>query len=121
MTLLRRVLALLLFVALLVAGWQFADSNGATVTVDYLVGDIVDVALWRVLLSAFGLGVLVTGLALGLRLAAAGLAARRTRKELTQLESEVHQLRNLPLSESERHASPQQALVAPGSEATVNN
>jgi uncharacterized integral membrane protein len=124
LNLLRRVLAGAAFVALLVAGWRFAHSNGDPVRVDYLFGEITDVAMWQVLLSSVGLGVLVTALVLGLQLAASRLAARRTRKQLESLESEIHQLRNLPLAESQPHASPrssaQKSLTAAGGGATVN-
>jgi hypothetical protein len=110
---------------LLVAGWRFAHSNGDPVSVNYLFGEITDVAMWQVLLSSVGLGVLVTALVLGLQLAAARLAARRTRKQLESLESEIHQLRNLPLTESQPHASPRssakKALTAAGGGATVNH
>jgi uncharacterized integral membrane protein len=119
--LLRRILAGAAFVALLVAGWRFANSNGDAVRVDYLIGEFVDIAMWKVLLSSFGLGVLGTTLVLGVRLAAARLAARRTRKTIDSLESEIHQLRNLPLTEPQTHASPQEALTATGGGVTVNS
>jgi uncharacterized integral membrane protein len=133
LNLFRRVLAGAAFVALLVAGWRFAHSNGDPVRVDYLFGEITDVAMWQVLLSSVGLGVLVTALVLGLQLAASRLAARRTRKQLESLESEIHQLRNLPLTESQprasaqasprssAQASAQKALTAAGGGATVNH
>ena len=48
----RRLLALALFVGVLMAGWQFAAENGTPVRMHYLVGELRDVALWK--LSVLG-------------------------------------------------------------------
>ena len=56
------------------------------------------IALWKALLVAFAAGVVCAGLG-WLRLAVKhGLMNRRYRRMLGDLESEIHQLRNLPLA-----------------------
>jgi hypothetical protein len=95
----RRILLIGALVALLVAGWVFAAGNGEPVYVNYIFGRTAEkIALWKALVGAFALGAgLIGALAiyLGLR---HGLVVRRYRKMLGGLESEVHQLRNLPLA-----------------------
>ena len=94
----RRVLVAAFFVALLVSGWRFASENSQTVTVHYLVGSLEGVTVWRALLASFALGAAASaavGLLRGLRLR---LESRRYRKAARDLESEVHQLRTLPLA-----------------------
>lgn len=95
---LPRVIALALFVGALLAGWRFASENASGVRVHYLIGETPDVALWKALLLAFAVGAACAGLG-WLRLAIKnGLMSRRYRKMLNDLESEIHQLRNLPLA-----------------------
>ena len=53
--------------------------------------------LWIVLLVSFGCGVAATLALMSLRLMRAGLTNRRYRKAVDGLETEVHQLRNLPV------------------------
>jgi uncharacterized integral membrane protein len=94
----RRLLAAVLFVAALVGGWRFADQNQTPVTLDYFFGVAEALPLWAALAAAFGLGFALAG-ALGLYQAARlSLTARRWRKTAGGLESELHQLRNLPLA-----------------------
>jgi uncharacterized integral membrane protein len=98
MRVVRRLLVVALFVAALVLGWWFARANSAAVTVDYLVGRLGDVSLWAALLGAFAAGAAVAG-GIGLyQVAKLQLVRRRYRKTVRGLESEVHQLRNLPLA-----------------------
>ena len=98
MTMVRRILALAVFVGLLVAGWRFAAVNEASVSIDYLFGRFDDVPLWRVLVASTVLGGVAVGLLAALELGRAGFVARRYRKAIAALESEVHHLRNLPLA-----------------------
>ncbi len=97
----RRIIALAVFVLLLLGGWSFAHKHGATVTIDYWLGEWVDVPLWLALVASFGLGVVLTGLLSGLEMARMGLVSRRYRSAVRGLEEEVHQLRNLPLAAPE--------------------
>ena len=98
MILARRLLLVAFLVAILVLGWTLASRNGAQVTVDTVAYRFEAVRLWEVLLGAFALGALLTGALVSLSLARARLLARRYRKEIRGLETEVHQLRNLPVA-----------------------
>jgi uncharacterized integral membrane protein len=99
MRLARRLLAIVVFVGLLIAGWQFAASNADPVPVHYPGGEFTARALWMVLLVAFGAGVVLATLVAVVRGAQIRLVSRRYRKLVDSLQAEVHQLRSLPLSE----------------------
>ena len=94
----RRILLLALLVALPVGVHLFVTRNAAGIRLDFLAVRFESVAVWVVLLGAFGGGVLVTAAAALLRGARLRLEIRRYRKAARELESEVHQLRNLPLA-----------------------
>jgi len=93
---LRRVLWVVLFVAVFVLVWQFVGGNREPVSVE-LVFLRLSVPLWVALLGAFAIGALSAGASLVYELAKKSFAARRYKKEMAGLESEIHQLRNLPL------------------------
>ena len=93
----RRIVWLAVFVAALVGGWKFAGSNGSLVRVDYLFGVFGAVPLWLALVASASAGAVAAVLALSARLTRSSLAQRRYRKTVAALESEVHQLRNLPV------------------------
>ena len=93
----RRILLVALLVALPVGVHLFVTRNAGAVPLDFLAVRFESVTVWVVLLGAFGGGVLITGVAALLRGARLRLELRRYRKAARELESEVHQLRNLPL------------------------
>jgi uncharacterized integral membrane protein len=97
---LRRLWIVAVFVGLLVLGWRFAAANPSGVAVDLVFATLPEAPLWTVLLVAFAAGAVATGVALGLAMAVLGLENRRFRRAVGKLESEVHQLRTLPLSEA---------------------
>ena len=99
MRLVRRLLAIVVFVGLLIAGWQFAARNAQPVPVYFPGGEFAARALWVVLLVAFGSGVVLASLVAMVRGAQIRLVSRRYRKLADNLQAEVHQLRSLPLSE----------------------
>ncbi|HEX9813684.1 MAG TPA: LapA family protein [Myxococcota bacterium] len=99
MRLVRRLLTIVVFVGLLVAGWMFAASNEQPVVVHHPAGEFTARALWMVLLIAFGSGAVLSGLIATVRGARIRLVSRRYRKLVDSLQAEVHQLRSLPLSE----------------------
>lgn len=101
MRILRRVLLLLLFVGFFLAAWQFTHRNGQGVAIDLTFWQIHEAPLWAALALAFCAGVLVTVALLAVPMARTGLAARHYRRAVRGLESEIHQLRNLPLAGSE--------------------
>src|SRR5688572_11306478 len=114
MKMLRRVLVVAVFGALFVAAWRFVDGNGAPTNLDLVFFDLHSVPLWSALLGAFLLGAASAGASLVYGLAKRSFAARRYRKELAGLESEIHQLRNLPLAAPDAGGGP----APPGRAAT---
>jgi uncharacterized integral membrane protein len=101
MRLARRLLGIAIFVALLVAGWSFAQGNSDTVTIDYVVGEVAGVSVWAALFAAFLVGAGCAGALAAYQIAKLGMVTRRYRKAVRGLEAEVHQLRNLPLAAEE--------------------
>ena len=80
MRIVRRILWAVLFVALLIVGWNFRIANDITVRFDYLVGSSEAQPLWKVVLGAFFAGGLIASVPLLWMLARSGLLARRYRK-----------------------------------------
>jgi hypothetical protein len=97
----RRLLALAVFAGLFWLAWEFTHRNNDEVTVDLLVWYTPPIPKWAALVAAFGAGALGTGLLLSWSLLRTRLVARRYRKAVGGLESEIHQLRNLPLAGEE--------------------
>jgi len=97
----RRLLLAALFVGVLVLGWRFAADHSELVVIKIPAIEGVEVPLWTTLLVSFAAGAAVTGVFATMQLARQGLLSRRYRKIIRDLEAEVHQLRNLPLSEEE--------------------
>ncbi len=93
-------LGLVLFVAALVVGWNFGAANATTLDIDLLWLKVAEITVWQLTLAAFGLGagsVLLLACFLGAR---GWLLRRRYRATIRRLESELHQLRSLPLSDA---------------------
>jgi len=101
---LRYLMAVLVFAALFVGAWSFTHRNEALISVDLFFWATPPLALWAVLLASAGFGAVCTLSLLLLPLARGSLAARRYRKAIAGLESEIHQLRNLPLTDSSEDA-----------------
>jgi hypothetical protein len=115
MTILRRIIALGSFIFCLVVGWNFATRNGGMVRVDLLLGVVEDAKVWLVLLVSAAFGATLVALVCATLLLRAGLVARRYRKAITELETEVHQLRNLPLAVEDLTRSAGTSVPAAGS------
>src|SRR5262245_58913227 len=112
---LRRILQIGLLSAILIGGWLFAAENGTPVQVNYLLGETAEIALWQALLCAFALGALGVGAYTLMASLHHGLVQRRYRKLVGGLESELHQLRNLPLSpDPNAPAAPSRRATPPG-------
>jgi len=94
----RRLMALALFAGLFVVAWRFASTNAAEIPVDLLLFQRPGVPIWVALLTAFGIGAVSAGISLGYQVIKKNLVARRYRRTVRGLESEIHQLRNLPLA-----------------------
>jgi uncharacterized integral membrane protein len=109
MQVVRRLVAIALFVAILVLGWNFAAEHSESVKIQIPFTAGIEVTLWLALLVAFGFGAVLTGSVAMLRATRQGLVTRRYRRMIRDLEAEIHQLRNLPLSGDEPAATPPQA------------
>jgi len=107
-----RLLALALFVGALYVGWRFAAENGAPVRVHFVVGEVDGVALWKVLLVTFAAGAACAGLGWIHLFFKNLLTSHRYKKMLGGLESEIHQLRNLPLAPDSAPPGDTPAVVA---------
>jgi len=99
------LLVVAVFVGLFAAVWRFVGGNADPVDVDLILLR-VPLPLWMALLGAFGLGAFSAGISLVYELAKRSFATRRYRKQVAGLESEIHQLRNLPLAATEGEDGP---------------
>jgi hypothetical protein len=106
MRMLRRVLVVSVFVALFAVAWRFVGTNSVRIDLDLVLFQLHQVPLWSSLVAAFALGASCAGASLVYELAKKSFAARRYRKELAGLESEIHQLRNLPLAAPDPSGGP---------------
>lgn len=104
MQLARKLVLVAIFVGVMVFGWRFAADHSSAVVIRNPVSGDLEVSLWMALIASFGLGVVLTGSLAAVKLARQGLLSRRYRKVIRGLESEVHQLRSLPLSSDEAPA-----------------
>lgn len=97
-----RALLLVGLILLAGAGALLGYYNAQPVMFDYLAGSVTW-PLSALLLAAFALGALVAvGVAL-LRVLALRLALRRSARQLRAVETELRNLRNLPLPEAPRN------------------
>ena len=106
MRMLRRLVLVAVFAGLFAAAWRFVSRNSSPIDLDLVVLQLHQIPLWSALLGAFALGATCAGASLVYELAKKSFAARRYRKELAGLESEIHQLRNLPLAAPDSPAGP---------------
>lgn len=106
--LLLMLLGVALFVGALVVGWNFGAANATTVDIDLLWLTVAQVTVWQFALAAFGLGAALVGILASFLGARGWLLKRRYRTTIRRLESELHQLRSLPLvGHSDSPATPE--------------
>ena len=91
-------LGLVLFVGTLVLGWNFAAANAATIEIDLLWITLVEISVWKLVIASFALGGTIVGTTFGFLWLRGWELRRRYRKTIRKLESELHQMRSLPLS-----------------------
>lgn len=87
---------------LLWVGWSFRSGNAGTVDVDLVWARLPGVELWWALSAAVVLGAAGSGLFFGFAWLRQRVINRRHRSTIARLESELHELRSLPLSGSVR-------------------
>lgn len=100
----RRLVPMIVGAGLLYLAYLLVTANAEPVSVDFLVGRIV-LTTWQALGLSFFVGALLVSLYTLYQMARGGLVRRRYQKELAGLETEVHQLRNLPLAPEESVAA----------------
>lgn len=110
--LLLALLGVLLFVGTLVVGWNFGAANATTIDIDLLWLTVAQVTVWQLSLAAFGLGAGAVGLVAGFLGTRGWLLRHRYRTTIRKLESELHQMRSLPLAGA-REAGPEPAPGRP--------
>ncbi|MCH2171134.1 LapA family protein [Myxococcota bacterium] len=113
MRVLKNLLFVVAFVGLLVGGWFFAARNATPVEIDYLAGRVEAVDLWVALLVCFCAGAAIVAVFAGYQWMKMRFVIRRYRKVSASLEAELHQMRNLPLSDE--GSGPSDVMNAPGS------
>jgi uncharacterized integral membrane protein len=99
----RRLLTLALFAGAFAVAYQFG-KNAEPLAVSLFGWTTPPAPAWLVLALAFGLGAAVASGLWLFQVIRLSLLARRYRKATRALESEVHQLRNLPLAGGEGSA-----------------
>ncbi len=98
MSSLRRILWAATGIAVLVVGWSFAQANHAPVDLSLVFAEFPGVRLWVVVAGSFAAGLACCGVLSGVKLAQLSLVSRRYRRAVQRLESELQELRNLPLA-----------------------
>ena len=86
-----------LFIGALFFGWTFRFRNATSVELDLIWIRFGDVELWWVILVAIGLGAGVSTLLVGFIWLRGRLLNHRYRRAIKRLESELHEMRSLPL------------------------
>lgn len=99
---LRRLAWLALLLALLWHGVSFRSGNARPIDLDLVWLRVQNIEVWWALLLSAGVGALFAGAGLGFAWMRLRIVNRRYRKLIERLESEVHQLRSLPLVGSVR-------------------
>lgn len=87
-----------LFVGALWLGWSFRAANVSSVDLDLLWLRVPNLELWWALVLAASFGASLAAMVLGFIWFRARLLNRRYRKAIKRLESELHQMRSLPLA-----------------------
>jgi uncharacterized membrane protein YciS (DUF1049 family) len=100
-----RLITVIVLVVVFVLGATLGFSNGDTVTFHYLFGS-VEVRLAVLVLAVFVVGALLTFLISALRMLGLHREIRRLRRQLRDAETELKNLRNLPLAASQISAKP---------------
>ena len=101
----KRLLLLLvafgLFVGALWLGWTFRAANASAVDLDLVWVRVPSDELWWLLVLGICFGALLATLVVGFAWLRGRVLNRRYKKVIARLESELHQMRSLPLASSE--------------------
>jgi uncharacterized membrane protein YciS (DUF1049 family) len=98
----KKVLLLIVLVGLIVGaavlGRAFPAANASPIDLDLLWLRIPNLQVWSLVLVSIGFGGFLASLILSFFILRGWVVGRRYRKIIKRLESEVHQLRSLPLA-----------------------
>jgi uncharacterized membrane protein YciS (DUF1049 family) len=98
------IAVLALFVGTLWLGWSFRSGNTEPFELDLIWITLPNVELWWLVLVSFGTGAFFSAVITGFAWLRGRLLNRRYRKTIQRLESELHQMRSLPLAGSSSSA-----------------
>jgi uncharacterized membrane protein YciS (DUF1049 family) len=107
-----RLIIVITLVLVFALGATLGFSNGDNVTFHYLFGS-VDVRLAVLVLAAFVVGAVLSLLLSGLRMLGLLREMRRLRRQLRDAETELKNLRNLPLAAAPISSKPQASSITP--------
>jgi uncharacterized membrane protein YciS (DUF1049 family) len=94
----QTILVVAATLGLLWIGWSFRSGNAGAVDVDLVWVRLPSVEIWWALSVAGGVGVGLGAFVVGFAWLRQRILNRRYRSTIARLESELHQLRSLPLS-----------------------
>lgn len=97
----NRILLLVLLGTCVILGAVLGFYNAVPVRFDFLLGQ-VEWPLIALLAASFAVGILIAAAFSSWRLVALRLSLRRTQKQLQQAETELRNLRNLPIQTDSR-------------------
>jgi uncharacterized membrane protein YciS (DUF1049 family) len=98
----RTVLVVAATLGLLWIGWSFRSRNAGAIDLDLVGIRLPNVEVWWALSVATGIGLSLGAFVVGFAWLRQRILNRRYRSTIARLESEIHQLRSLPLSGSVR-------------------
>ncbi|HIF93224.1 MAG: LapA family protein [Myxococcales bacterium] len=101
-----------LFIAALWAGWTFRASNSVPVDLELIWIRIPNVELWWVVLGSMAIGAGLATTSVGFSWLRGHLLNLRYRRAIRKLETELHEMRSLPLSGS-RGTAPEPLRLDP--------
>jgi uncharacterized membrane protein YciS (DUF1049 family) len=89
-----------LFISALWAGWTFRSSNSVPVDLELVWILIPNVELWWVVLGSMAFGAVLATIIVGFAWLRERLLNLRYRRAIKKLETELHEMRSMPLSGS---------------------
>jgi uncharacterized membrane protein YciS (DUF1049 family) len=90
-----------LFVGMLSVGWMFRDRNSNSIDLELIWFQVSDIEIWWVILVAMALGGGLAAMPLSFAWLRSRLLNMRYRRAIKRLESELHEMRSLPLADNQ--------------------
>lgn len=86
---------------MLSVGWMFRDRNSNSIDLELIWFQVSDIEIWWVILVAMALGGGLAVMPLSFAWLRSRLLNMRYRREIKRLESELHEMRSLPLADDQ--------------------